>query len=138
MKLRLLGLGKVSAVKPLSDDMAVELAADMLGEAVVFGVATACLLFEFKRQQRKEVGREDLQNTRLQTLESTLATLSLDMEEQNARLREIQRLLAAGGKLLQDSHKTTYSSSIASSANNSVPDFLIDNTSKATLHVSKH
>ncbi|ESN91774.1 hypothetical protein HELRODRAFT_70587 [Helobdella robusta] len=54
IKMKMLGLGKVSSVKPLNEDVAVDLAADMLGEAVIFGIATALLFLEYKRQMWKD------------------------------------------------------------------------------------
>ena len=52
--MKLLGIGKVSTVKPLNEDVAVDLAAEMLGEFVIFSIAAALLFAEYKRQQYKD------------------------------------------------------------------------------------
>jgi len=130
VKLQLMGLGKVSAVKPLSDEIAVELAADMLGEMVVFGVACGCLLFEYKRQERKVAGKEDVQNTRLKQLEANISSIALDIEEQNARLRDIQRSLA-GGRKIPDSFRRSLLPP------DDLPDQLVDTKISTVLQVNK-
>lgn len=52
--MKLLGIGKVSIVKPLNEDIAVDLAAEMLGEFVIFSIAASLLFAEYKRQQYKD------------------------------------------------------------------------------------
>ncbi|XP_025280432.1 optic atrophy 3 protein isoform X2 [Canis lupus familiaris] len=59
-KMRLMGFN-AAAVKPLNEDAAAELGAELLGEATVFAVAGGCLVLEFWRHQahhrRKETAR---------------------------------------------------------------------------------
>jgi len=90
-----LGLGKSVEVKPLNEDKAVDLAAEMLGEMFVFAVGVGILISEYLRQQRKDQAKEDLQNCRLQELESSIRELELSVETQSAMLREITRAFAA-------------------------------------------
>lgn len=123
--MRLLGLGNISQVKPLSEEMAVELAADMLGEAVIFGVASLCLLLEYKRQQRKDANKEDVQNQRLLCLEKQASELTLEIEEQSTRLREIYRIL--GSKKLLDKSLTS----------DELPQTIVDSHSRTVLHLQK-
>ena len=54
IKMKLLGLGKVVNVKPLTEDQAVDLSAEMLGEFIIFGIAAVLLLSEYKRSQYKD------------------------------------------------------------------------------------
>lgn len=122
--MRLLGLGKVSQVKPLSDEMAVALAADMLGEAVIFGMATLCLWLEYKRQQRKDASKEDVQNQRLIDLEKQVSDMSLQIEEQSTRLKELTRVLTTGKPFSMVSL-------------DELPERLVDSKSKTILHVKK-
>lgn len=44
-----LGFGKPVAVKPLTEEMAVQLGADMLGEMIVFGIAVGVVFHEYVR-----------------------------------------------------------------------------------------
>lgn len=124
--MRLLGLGKVSQVKPLSDEMAVALAADMLGEFVIFGMASLCLWLEYRRQVRKDSTKEDVQNQRLVGLEKQVSEMSLQFEEQSARLKELTRLLSSG------KHFDVQLASL-----DELPEKLVDSKSKTILHVKK-
>lgn len=58
--MRIMGF-HAEAIKPLNEDAAAELGANLLGEAIVFATAGSCLLLEFWRQKlskrRKEVAR---------------------------------------------------------------------------------
>jgi len=49
MRRRILGLKTVAPVRQLDDEKALELAADMLGEMVLFAIAGGILTFEFVR-----------------------------------------------------------------------------------------
>ncbi|XP_052027750.1 optic atrophy 3 protein isoform X1 [Apodemus sylvaticus] len=59
-KMRIMGF-HAEAIKPLNEDAAAELGANMLGEAIIFAIAGSCLLLEFWRQKssthRREVAR---------------------------------------------------------------------------------
>lgn len=58
--MRIMGF-HAEAIKPLNEDAAAELGANLLGEAIIFAAAGSCLLLEFWRQKsskhRKEVAR---------------------------------------------------------------------------------
>ena len=53
-----MGLGKTKEVKPLTEEMAVDLGADMLGEIFIFTVGVSLLSAEYWRQSRKEAKHE--------------------------------------------------------------------------------
>ena len=93
--MRFLGIGKVKEVKPLQEEAAIDLAADMLGELFIFTVGAGCIYLEFWRQSRKEENKESEQNVRLSELEKTVQDLGIELAEQGAQLREIHRILAA-------------------------------------------
>ena len=57
IKMKLLGLGKVVNVKPLTEEQAVELSADMLGEFIIFFVASVILFSEYKRSYNKDLAK---------------------------------------------------------------------------------
>ncbi|ELW71118.1 Optic atrophy 3 protein like protein [Tupaia chinensis] len=56
-KMRLLGFN-AEAVKPLNEEAAAELGAELLGEATIFVAAGGCLLLEYWRQQRQHRRKE--------------------------------------------------------------------------------
>jgi len=93
VRMRLLGLGqtKKSTVKPLTDQQAVDLGAEMLGEIILFTVGTGVIALEYIRQVRNEANKEDVQNTRLVEMESRLLDLTLQVEQQGVDLRVMQR-----------------------------------------------
>jgi len=122
--MRNIGLGKSVEVKPLDEDRAVELAAEMLGELFIFVVGACILWSEYRRQQRKDQMKEDIQNHRLLELESSIRELELSVETQSAMLREITRSLAAA-------HVT-----ISSTGGSDVPKKITDPSSKTVLKVN--
>lgn len=91
--MRLMGLGKAKEVKRLNDDMAVELGAEMLGEVIVYSIASLTVFWEYMRQKRKDERHEDSQNIRLIDLESQVKELSRSMEKQKTQIRELTRVL---------------------------------------------
>ncbi|XP_040902434.1 optic atrophy 3 protein homolog [Toxotes jaculatrix] len=91
-KMRIMGF-KGSVIKPLNEDAAAELGAELLGEAVIFLIGGGCMVLEYSRQaansRRKE---EELQET-ITSLQTQLAELTLTTETLDAQLREVNRQL---------------------------------------------
>ena len=127
IKLRLLGLGKSKKVKPLNDEMAMELGAEMLGEGVVFGVAAFTLWLEYKRQQHNENMRETSQFGRISDLEARLMDLDLQLEEQRTHTRELTRLIHSVNDKRHESSLQTDSST----------QHMVVTSSEKTLHNTK-
>ena len=119
-----IGLGKSVEVKPLSDDAAVDLAAEMLGEMFIFAVGVLIITSEYLRQQRKDAIKEDVQNRRLRELEDGIHELELSLETQAAMLREMNRALAAADLKVPGTQKTE------------LPKKIVDPSSKTVLKVS--
>ena len=122
--MRNIGLGKSVEVKPLNEDIAVDLAAEMLGELFIFSIGAWILWLEYRRQQRKDLIKEDIQNQRLVELETSIRELELSVETQSAMLREINRTLAAADF------------KIPASQTSELPKKIIDPSSKTVLTVS--
>ncbi|NXU55927.1 OPA3 protein, partial [Turnix velox] len=79
-KLRLMGFGGAGAVKPLNEDAAAELGAELLGEAIVFGVGGLCIYLEYARQGGQARRKEEEQNRVLLELNLKLEELKEEME----------------------------------------------------------
>jgi len=79
----------VSKVKPLKEEVAVELGADIFSEGLVLGITVCLILFGHECKVRRDAVRETSQNKRLADLESTLTTLAIDIEEQNKLLNKV-------------------------------------------------
>ena len=92
-KMQLMGLGKPTDVKPLSDEMAVELGAEMLGEVIIFTMGAAIIYLEYRRQANNEQRKEDNQNDKLVELDAKVTDLAVMTEQQDARIRELVRLV---------------------------------------------
>ena len=100
-----MGLGKTKEVKPLTEEMAVDLGADMLGEIFIFTVGVSLLSAEYWRQSRKEAKHESSQDVRLRELEDTVFDMRLMVEEQSAQIRELNRLVQSLPKKLPETIK---------------------------------
>ena len=95
IKLRILGMGRVKDVKPMSEEAAIELSSDMLGELIIFSVGAGCIYLEYRRQMKRDQNKENYQNSRIQELESTVGDLGLELEMQKAQIAELRRALTS-------------------------------------------
>lgn len=93
VKMKLMGHVGPSEIKPLNEQVAVNLAAEMLGEGFLFAVAVGTLLFEYRRSANKEEAKEAAQNRKLDELENKISEFGLVIEHQAAEMRELNRLL---------------------------------------------
>ena len=119
IKMKLLGFGKTKEVKPLNEEMGVELAAEMLGEMFIFSIAAGTIYFEYKRQQWKEQDKENVQNSRLAELEEVVLSMESQMEKQNTKIKHLNEIM------------------LASVPKKKLPDRIVDKKSSAILHVEK-
>ncbi|NXS36778.1 OPA3 protein, partial [Pomatostomus ruficeps] len=83
-KMRLLGF-RGATVKPLNEDAAAELGAELLGEALVFGVGGLCLYLEYLRQAGQSRRREEHLEQTLSDLRQGLEQLQRDLDELRAQ-----------------------------------------------------
>ncbi|KAM3829428.1 optic atrophy 3 protein [Vipera latastei] len=91
-KMRIMGF-RGAAIKPLNEEAAAELGAELLGEAIVFGVGGLCVFLEYSRQSTNTKKKEEELNSTLLGLQEQLMELSLTVETLDARLREMNRVL---------------------------------------------
>ncbi|XP_058958446.2 optic atrophy 3 protein homolog [Pocillopora verrucosa] len=101
VKMKLMGLAGPEKVPPLSEQKAVDVGAELLGESLVFGVAAALLFLEYRRGQKKEEAKEQKQNEKLFELHSQLKELELLVETNAAQVRELTRLVHSKDSLLK-------------------------------------
>jgi len=88
MRRRLYGQVDVDAyIAPLNEQIAVDTAADFLGEGVVFSVAVGVLAFEYGRQSLKEAAKEARQAEEIRVLQER----QLDLAQRINRLEEHHR-----------------------------------------------
>ncbi|XP_008307044.1 optic atrophy 3 protein homolog [Cynoglossus semilaevis] len=93
-KMRIMGF-RGSTIKPLNEEAAAELGAELLGEAIIFLIGGGCMVLEYTRQSVNSRRKEDELNETIRDLQVQVAELSLTTETLDARLRESNRLLLA-------------------------------------------
>lgn len=82
-----------STIKPLNEDAAAELGAELLGEAVIFLVGGGCMVLEYSRQAANSRRKEEELNETITGLQTQIAELTLTTETLDAQLRELNRYL---------------------------------------------
>ncbi|XP_061398758.1 putative OPA3-like protein CG13603 [Musca vetustissima] len=93
-KMWALNLGKPVNVPPLTEAMAVELGANLLGEFIIFAIGAGLLIFEYARQTSNEAKKQEKMALEKAELTNNLAELTFRLERQDAQLRELTRVLA--------------------------------------------
>lgn len=93
-KMWALNLGKPTAVPKLSEAMAIDLGANLLGETVIFAVGAGVLLFEYNRSSNKEHLKEQMILQEKAELQAMLNELAFQAERQDAQIRELTRIIA--------------------------------------------
>ncbi|XP_056297091.1 optic atrophy 3 protein homolog [Pseudoliparis swirei] len=91
-KMRIMGF-RGSTIKPLNEDAAAELGAELLGEAIIFVIGGGCMLLEYSRQATNARHKEEEQNKTITSLQTQLSEVTLATETLDAQLREMKRLL---------------------------------------------
>ncbi|KAJ8938512.1 hypothetical protein NQ318_005176 [Aromia moschata] len=73
--------------------MAIELGANLLGEAIIFIIAAGVLLSEYNRSARKEAAKEEAKRVEMSEIQNALRELFIRSEEQAAHIRELSRMI---------------------------------------------
>lgn len=94
IRMRMLGLGKASSVEPLSETMAIELGAEMLGEFIIFSIASGTLYFEYQRSSKKEQIKEEERKQETMQFERRVEDLGIVTQQQDAQIRELWRIVS--------------------------------------------
>lgn len=90
--MRIMGF-RGSAIKPLNEDAAAELGAELLGEAIIFLIGGGCLVLEYSRQAANSRRKEEELKITINNLQVELGELALTTETLDGQLREVSRLL---------------------------------------------
>lgn len=93
VKRRLLGLTKSENVQPLNEEMAVELGANMLGEAFLYSFLVGLLVIEHIYSSRVSEGKEAEKKKYLQSLETKIEELGLSVAKQETELVLMQEMI---------------------------------------------
>ena len=82
--MRLMGF-RAEAVKPLNEDAAAELGAELLGEATIFIVGGGCLVLEYWRHQAHQRHKEEEQQAAWDAMRDEVGRLALALETLQAQ-----------------------------------------------------
>ena len=86
MKMRWMGTTGPTHVKPLTEEKAAELGAEIIGDTFVYSVAASLIVFEYVRSKKKEQDAEDTQNSQIAKLNDSLRKLEREMKDIKKRL----------------------------------------------------
>ncbi|XP_063831328.1 optic atrophy 3 protein homolog [Ostrinia nubilalis] len=92
-KMWILNLGKPVNIPVLSQEMAIELGANLLGETVIFVIGAGLLIFEYNRQSKKETAKEAKRAEEMNHITSTITDLYFTVQQQQTQLREMERVI---------------------------------------------
>lgn len=98
MKMYVMNLGKSgqnATIPKLSEEAAIELGGNLLGEGVIFTIAVAILAYEVSRQKEKEKKKEEAEQAFIDSLENRINELTFAAEELDTRVRELTRIAFA-------------------------------------------
>ncbi|ESO85427.1 hypothetical protein LOTGIDRAFT_154920 [Lottia gigantea] len=93
VRLKLLGLGKANHIEKLTETMAVELGAELLGEFIIYSVAAMIIYIEYSRSGSREEAKEQAMIQKDLILERRLQEQGLLIEKLHAEVREMQRFI---------------------------------------------
>lgn len=93
-----LNLGKPTAVPKLTEAMAIDLGANLLGEVIIFIVGAGVLVLEYNRQSSKEQLKEQMMLQEKAELQAMLNELAFQAERQDTQIRELMRVIADMGE----------------------------------------
>lgn len=85
-----MNLGKPTKVAKLNENMAIELGASLLGEAIIFSIAGGCLIFEYNRQVTKEAKKEEVRQMQIQKFTDDIQALYNTVLRQESQITYLQ------------------------------------------------
>lgn len=92
--MRIMGF-RGATIKPLNEESAAELGAELLGEAIIFLIGGGCMVLEYSRQATNTRRKEEELSATITGLQTQIAELTLTTETLDAQLREVNRLLVS-------------------------------------------
>nr|XP_021186384.2 putative OPA3-like protein CG13603 [Helicoverpa armigera] len=92
-KMWILNLGRPVNIPVLSQEMAIELGANLLGETLIFTIGAGLLLLEYNRQSNKEAAKEAKKEEEMKHISDTITDLYFTVQRQQTQLREMERII---------------------------------------------
>lgn len=91
--MRIMGF-RGTVIKPLNEEAAAELGAELLGEATIFIVGGGCLVLEYWRHQMQQRHKEEEQQAAWNALQDEVGRLALTLEALQAQVQVAPPLAA--------------------------------------------
>ncbi|XP_076315857.1 optic atrophy 3 protein homolog [Tachypleus tridentatus] len=91
VKMRMLNLGKPSEVPKLNENMAIDLGAELLGEAIIFFIAATSITAEYIRSSLKEKDKTVTIEEHFINLENEINDLKFTVDKQEVEIRHLTR-----------------------------------------------
>ncbi|KAJ8428388.1 hypothetical protein Cgig2_021403 [Carnegiea gigantea] len=91
MQRRLYGHRTDVEIRPLNEEKAVQLAADLIGELFVFTVAGAAVIYEVQRSAQSEARKEEARRQELQAMKQRDEDLAGEVEALKQRLEALEK-----------------------------------------------
>ena len=88
-----MGIKGKGEYKPLSEERAVEIGSEIIGEAFLFSVASGFIVYEYWRSVRKDQRKEDIQNLEISHLQTQTQRLEQQMLQLQQTLEGLQTQL---------------------------------------------
>ncbi|KAK1382215.1 optic atrophy 3 protein-like [Heracleum sosnowskyi] len=91
MQRKIYGRATNVEIRPLNEERAVQAAADLIGEAFLFSVAGAAIIFEVQRNARSEAKKEDARKQEIEQLRQHDNELAKEVELLRAKVQELEQ-----------------------------------------------
>lgn len=89
----MLGLGKPTEVKKLTDENAAEIGAGILGEVIIFSIGTFLIYLEYRRQGRNETLKGVNARNELEALQEAIKNLESRVASQSKAIYQLSERL---------------------------------------------
>lgn len=86
-------MGKVKNVTPLSEQAAIDLGVEILGDMVVIGCALGIYIFIEARQSKHKEHEEELKLEEMRSLKELVVYQSTQIESMDIKIREMEQIL---------------------------------------------
>lgn len=93
IKSRMLGIGKVESVEPVSIERAVDLMGDFAGEVTIVIIAISLIFVEMQRQQNKVESTYDAYNDTIESLKERVEQLELTIKKQTVQTEKMEEVV---------------------------------------------
>lgn len=90
VKMRLMGATGPTQVRALNEEKAVELGTEIIGEMVIFTIASSAILYEYFRSVRKGQAVEDTQDQKIAKLNDRLRKLDREVNILKRTLHKLE------------------------------------------------